>query len=110
MGLNLSNEVHRQLIKSSKKTIDTIKKIASASSGEKLICPYSGKILTPKDTVGMAEHIIPANIDRKRLTPTKREMEDLIKYIKTLDDIIVKNPNDIGLRKYRSIIQEHTGL
>lgn len=110
MALKLSGEAKRQFIVSSYQTINTVKKLAKMSDGEKLLCPYSGKILTPKETNNLAEHIIPAKTKVGTVGLTQKEIDDLNVYLKSLDNLIAKHPDDIGLRKYRSIIQEHTGL
>ena len=54
------------------------------------------------------EHITPAkkSYDTNILKKDPTETEVLEKYLKKMDEIIAKNPKDISLRKYKTMIEK----
>ena len=75
---------------------------------EKIPCPYSGEKLSINETKKMTEHLIPAkkSYDANILKNDPAKAEVLEKYLKKLDEIIIKNPKDIILLNYRTLIEK----
>jgi len=75
---------------------------------KKISCPYSGKILSPEEIKEMGVDHLPHkpffknNAIKRTLTP--EEKVKMQEYIKALDKMIEKNPDNIDLRTYRAKI------
>ena len=76
---------------------------------KEISCPYSGKILSPEEIKEMGVDHLPhkpffiKKFAIKR-TLTSEEKVKMQEYVKALDKIIEKNPNNIDLRTYRAKI------
>jgi len=75
---------------------------------KKIPCPYSGEKLYINETKKMIDHLRPAkkSYDTNILKKDPTETEVLEKYLKKMDEIIAKNPKDISLRKYKTMIEK----